>query len=65
MPMREVRRMIVREIRPDDADRVTELYLDACRRLSERDADLGSPRVGSDQPLRPQDGGISLEDGGC
>jgi hypothetical protein len=38
--------MTVREITPDDADRVTELYLDACRRLSEREPDWGVPEWG-------------------
>jgi GNAT superfamily N-acetyltransferase len=38
--------MTVREVRREDADRVTQLYLDACRRLSERDPEWGVPKWG-------------------
>jgi hypothetical protein len=38
--------MTVREMGPDDADRVTDLYVDACRRLSERAPDWGVPERG-------------------
>jgi hypothetical protein len=36
--------MAIREIRRDEVDRVTDMYLDFCRRLSERDADMGVPK---------------------
>jgi GNAT superfamily N-acetyltransferase len=35
--------MTIREIRPDDVARVTDLYLEMCRRLSDRDAEWGVP----------------------
>jgi hypothetical protein len=35
--------MTIREITPDDAAAVTDLYLDVCSRLSELDPDWGVP----------------------